>query len=279
MVRTGDSAYKARTQAQVAVCADGHSWFLLGASPDLRSQIENSPDLHPKAVRSTPIGGVILAGADLDHVLGLLVLRELQPLNVYATESVIAILRNNVIFGMLNRIPRQVSWNSFELGKDFAVSAPGRTEAAFTVEAISVSKRYPAYVRDHAIPLNESEAVVGLIIRTQGRSLAYLPNAGCVTPGLIEKLMSVDLLLFDGTFWSDDELVRIQGNGETARQMGHLPVSGPQGSLELLNSLPMRKIYIHINNTNPMLNQNGPECRQVREAGWQIAEDGWQLHL
>ena len=119
-----------------------------------------------------------------------------------------------------------------------------------------------------------------MIDSASGKRLAYMPTVPQVDDALLKELDSADLLLFDGTFWSDDELIRTQGSGQTARQMGHVPVSSPEGSLSRLAGLRHpRKIYLHINNTNPMLNQAGPEYRQVREAGWEIAEDGWQFDL
>lgn len=287
LARAGNPAFKSRTQAQVAVSANGEAWFLLGASPDLRSQIESCPDLHPRSQRNSPIAGVVLGGADLDHVLGLLLLRELQPLSVYATPSVQTILRGNPVFGMLNRIPRQADWISVSPGKAFSLRAPGAEASGLTCEAISLPGNYPAYVKDSeaALGMREEEAVVGLVVHANGghskvgKSLAYFPTAAAISPDLLDRLKSADLLLFDGTFWSDDELIRVQGSGQTARQMGHLPVSGAMGSLELLSRLPMPKVYIHINNTNPMLNQESPEYRQVRDAGWQLAEDRWQGQL
>jgi len=228
----------------------------------------------------------MLAGADLDHTLGLLLLRELHPLNVYATPSVATILRGNSMFGMLNRVPQQVNWLPITPGKIFPVQAPGESVPCFSCDPISVSNRYPAYVRGNAdSALVDTEAVLGLILRWNGesgsrpRSLAYFPNVPHISDQLLATLSSVDLLMFDGTFWSDDELQRLQPGAETARQMGHLPVAGPSGSLEILSQIKVPRIYIHINNTNPMLNENSREYRQIREAGWQLAEDGWQAQL
>lgn len=287
LVRSGSPCLKPRSQAQLAISRDGHSWFLLGASPDLRAQIESCPDLHPRSERDSPISGAILAGADLDHILGLLLLRELQPLTVYATPSVQKILRGNSIFRMLNRIPRQVEWIPLLPGVVFPIRSADGDNSGITCEAISLPGKYPAYLQDEGehLDLREDEAVLGLIIRSKSgpsvpdKSIAYFPTAAAISPALLDRLKAVDLLLFDGTFWSDTELIRVQAGGLTARQMGHLPVSGPGGSLEVLSPLSIPKVYIHINNTNPMMNQDSPEYRQVRDAGWQLAEDGWQSQL
>ena len=291
-VRAGTFSGKSRTQAQVAVSGDGKSWYLLGASPDLRAQIEATAALHPSVgVRESPICGVVLTSADLDHVLGLLLLRELQPLQVFATSSVQRILRDdNSFFRMLNRIPRQVDWNQFVPGTEFEPFAMGvgtnagssMVQSGLVCTAISLGTRYPAYVRaERAELLQPEEAVTGLIVKSaSGKSFAYLSAVGEIDEALLAALDKIDVLLFDGTFWSDDELIRVDSSGATARQMGHIPVGGPDGSLRQLAVLKKtRKIFIHINNTNPMLNDAGAEYRAVREAGWEIAEDGWQFTL
>ncbi len=287
-VRAGTFAGKPRTQAQVAVSGDGESWFLLGASPDLRSQIEATPELHPRAgVRQSPISGIVLASADLDHVLGLLLLRELQPLRVFATASVLQILRqDNSFFGMLNRIPRQVEWSTIVPGAPFAICPANRPAddqpSGLVASAIRLGTRYPAYVTPtRAQQLQPEEAVTGLIVESAtGKRLAYMSAVGEINKNLLETLDGVDVLLFDGTFWSDDELIRVDSSGARARQMGHIPVGGADGSLRQLAQLRKpRKIFVHINNTNPMLNESGAEYREVREAGWEIAEDGWQFTL
>jgi pyrroloquinoline quinone biosynthesis protein B len=288
-LRAGTFQGKPRSQTQVAISADDKSWFLLGASPDLRSQIEATPDLHPReqpsgqAPRHSPIAGAILSNADVDHTLGLLLLRELQPLRVHAADSVRRILtEDNSMFAMLQRVPNQVTWTTFTPGTTFPLQTPAGEDSGIRVRALSLGTHYPAYVparRQAELAVNE--ASLGLIIESPtGRRLACMPAVPQIDDALFHEFESSDVLLFDGTFWSDDELIRIQGSGQTARQMGHVPVSSPDGSLAKLAQLRRpRKIYLHINNTNPMLNESGPEYRQVRDAGWEIAEDGWQFDL
>ena len=282
-VRAGTFAGKRRTQAQVIVRGEDESWFLLGASPDLRSQIEATPELHPQAgVRISPIAGVVLTSADLDHVLGLLLLRELQPLRVFATASVLQILQeDNSFFGMLNRVPRQVEWSRIVPGAPFELTSVEGRRSGIVGTAMTLATRYPAYVTPkRAGQLRSSEAVTGLIVESSGRRLAYLSSVGSIDEKLMETLNNVDVLLFDGTFWSDDELMQVESSGATAHQMGHVPVGGSDGSLRRLAELRHgKKIFIHINNTNPMLNESSPEHRAVRDAGWEIAEDGWQFTL
>jgi pyrroloquinoline quinone biosynthesis protein B len=275
---------KARTQTQVAVSDDGHAWFLLNASPDLRMQIEQSAALQPNgSTRSSPINAVVLTSADIDQIAGLLSLRELQRFRIYSTPSLGRILREaNSIFGMLNRAPQQVCWMDMTLGPEFALLRISGEDSGLRCKAISVGDKYPVYVSQRCVSsLRGSEAQVGLVITgASGKRLAYLPAVSAISAELIELLQGVDVVLFDGTFWSDDELLQVQGSGATAREIGHVPVFGPQGSLELLKHLKRRrKVFLHINNTNPMLNESGPEYRELTASGWQLAEDGWRLNL
>jgi pyrroloquinoline quinone biosynthesis protein B len=280
-VRAGTFHGKPRTQTQVAITPDGRSWFLLGASPDLRAQIEAAPELYPRdGVRQSPLAGVVLANADLDHVLGLLLLRELQPLRIHATASVRRILReDNSMFGMLHRIPDQATWTDFESGKELPLCDAQGMDSGLRCRATSLSTHYPAYVTaERQLQLPPGEASLGFILHSNsGSRLAYMPAVPQVDDALLAELDACDVLLFDGTFWSDDELIRVQGSGQTARQMGHIPVESIL--IKLAGVRRPRKIFLHINNTNPMLDEASAEHRQVRDAGWEIAEDGWQFNL
>ncbi len=289
-LRAGTFRGKARSQAQIAISVDNRSWFLLGACPDLRTQIEATPELHPReGIRQSPIAGVVLANADIDHVLGLLLLRELQPLRVYATDSVRRIVtEDNSMFAMLQRIPAQVSWNNFAPQKTFRLETPSGEDSGLRCRGLSLGTHFPAYIsQQRQSQLTSGEASLGLIIESpSGKRLAYMPAVPQIDDSLLKEFESADVLLFDGTFWTDDELIRVQGSEhtvQTALQMGHVPVSSSdlsEGSLSKL-AVPRRprKIYLHINNTNPMLNEAGPEYRQVRDSGWEIAEDGCQFDL
>ena len=282
-VRTGAFQGKPRTQTQVAVSNDQLSWFLLNASPDLRTQIEDSSFLHPrKGQRDSPINGVLLTSGDIDQIAGLLSLRELQPFRIYCTPSIRHILQeDNSVFAMLNRVPRQVSWTEIQAGESFPLLSPAGDDSGICASVFSLGTRYPAYVSPQRTgSLRAEEALLGAVIEASGRRLAYLPAVPVIDDALLQRLESADLLLFDGTFWSDDELIQVQGSGATAREMGHVPVSGAEGSLRKLAELRHpRKMFIHINNTNPMLDESGPEYREVRNAGWEIAEDGYRIQL
>ena len=277
-LRQGAVSIVPRTQVQLAVSA-GDSWCLIGASPDLRSQIESTQDLHPsEGLRHSPIGSVVLPCAELDQVLGLLLLRESQALRIYATPSVRAILQeDNSMFGMLQRDPEQVTWCDVQAGTPFEPVGGVRCLA------VTVAGGFPWYVSEsRRQPLAPEEAVLALYLESAatGRTLAYFPGAPCVDPAWLPCLERCEILLFDGTFWTDDELIRIQGHGRTARQMGHLPVSGSGGALESLAGLHHpRKLFIHVNNTNPMLDEDSPEYAAVRRARWDVARDGIEFEL
>jgi len=282
-LRAGTFPGKPRTQTQIAISQDNRLWFLLNASPDLRLQIEATPALHPRdGTRSSPVAGVVLTGADIDQVAGLLSLRELQKFRVYCTPSVGHIVRDhNSMFTMLNRVSVQAEWTHISPEGSFPLVTVDSQDSGLCCEAFSLPTRYPAYVGNRVVELAGAQASLGLIFSASGsRRIAYLPSVGKIDDALLHRLRGVDLLLFDGTFWSDDELIDVQGSGATAREMGHIPVGSANGTLNLLADLKRpRKVFIHINNTNPMLDESSPQHAQVRAAGWEIAEDGWQFEL
>jgi len=267
-----------RTQTQVAVSCDDKSWYLLNCSPDLRSQIEATPELHSQSkngIRQSPITGAILTSADVDCVLGLLHLREQQPLELYSTRTVRKVIReDNSLFRMLEQKPDQTRWNEIDPGAQ--ISARG-----INFKAVATGGDYPYYVQNGSrSELPEGSAVIGLIAETNHKKMVFFPGVREIADETLALLDTCDLLLMDGTFWTDDELIRIQGGGRTAREMGHIPVSGADGSMERLREVRRpRKVFIHINNTNPMLNEIGPEYQQIRQAGWEIAEDGMEFLL
>ncbi len=280
-LREGSFHGKSRSQLQVAISPDGTNWVLLNASPDIRTQIEADPVLHPRTgIRGTPILAIVLTTADLDQILGLLQLREFQEFQIYATAGLQQVIRDdNSMFATLNRTSGQVSWINTTPGETF--SLPFNGKASICCTPVSVGQHFPAYVSAHRREsISGDELLLGLMIKSSsGRCLAYFPSVPAIDAALHLNLAGADVVLFDGTFWSDEELCRIRGTGETARAMGHVPVSGPAGSIEKLSALKARKIYVHINNTNPMLDESGPEYRQAHQAGWEIAEDGWEFEL
>jgi pyrroloquinoline quinone biosynthesis protein B len=263
-------------QAQIAYSCEPDEWTLVNASPDLRFQIEAAPELWPHDGRRSPIAKVILTGADADQVLGLLLLREFHSFAIHSTPAIRAILtEDNSLFAVLARFSGQVCWRDIPLDAPF--SAGGAR-----AEALPLAGSFPGFVsQKRAARLNPLEAVIGLLLTPEagGKTLAFLPGVGGVSDALLERLQSCDFVLFDGTFWSNDEPTHIPGLGRTALEIGHLPVSGPGGSLDRLAELSSRKIYIHINNTNPMLDEESSEYRRVRDCGWEIAREGTEIVL
>src|SRR5215467_5873118 len=239
-LRAGTIQAKARRQESVAVSSDGRSWLLLNASPEIREQIESFPGLHPQAPRHSPIRGIVLTNGDLDHTLGLLSLRESYPLVLHATDRVRAgFVEHNVLYRTLQRFPSQVTWRTLALGAEEEVP-----ETGLAIEAVPVPGKPPIHLES----------------RPDGRRLAYFPAAGALTPMVGKALEDADGVFFDGTFWSANELPA-QGLGtKRAEDMAHLPVGGDGGSLAALRGLrASRRIYIHVNNTNPLLREDSAE--------------------
>jgi pyrroloquinoline quinone biosynthesis protein B len=269
-VRSG--AGVARTQSSVAVSADGRSWFLINASPDVRTQIEASPALHPRGDRATPLEAVLLTDAELDHTLGLLLLREARAVTVYATPAVQKTLRDGS--GILSLLERYcaVEWRAVVPGADLPL-ADGLSCRAFDV---------PTTKRDRFGSDVDHGRVVGyrLTDERSGGTLVYLPGVQALTPGVRAEIEGCDCLLIDGTCWRDDELVRLGLAGKTSREMGHLPIDGPDGSLAQLPSLGVgRTIFVHMNNTNPVLLAGTPERRAVEDSGIDVAVDGLEVEV
>lgn len=279
-----------RTQSQIAISRNGRDWHLLNASPDLRVQIERTPELHPQSrhpSRQTPIGSVTLTNADLDHVLGLLLMRESQPLSIYATKSVQEVLlETNMVFRMLRQFDGQTIWHDLEPGNEVQLQDARAVSSGLYVEPVTLIGKPPLYARTSRAesahdPL--SPPVVGLIIREEGSAvkLGYFPGVASLTDELLNRLDSCDLIFFDGTFWSDDEMTRAHGLSRTARDMGHVPLSGPDGVLQGLSGLRanIRRCFIHINNTNPILNEASRERALLYQYGWTVSYDGMELAL
>jgi pyrroloquinoline quinone biosynthesis protein B len=284
-LRDGTLKATARTQESVAVSADGAGWFLLNCSPEIRHQIESFEGLHPRAARHSPIGAIVLTNGDLDHVLGLLSLRESHPLVIYATESVRdGFTEGNGLYRTLQRFPEQVTWRALKLGREDALAGVDGQPSGLAIEPVAVPGKPPIHLenRPGGRRATEPEDNIGLRIRetATGRRLAYFPAAGGVTPVVREALADADTLFFDGTFWSSDELPA-QGLGtKRAADMAHLPVGGPEGSLAALRDLrATRRILIHLNNTNPVLREDAPERKEAEAAGWTIAWDGMEVTL
>jgi pyrroloquinoline quinone biosynthesis protein B len=269
-----------RTQESVAVSADGDAWFLLNASPEIRGQIESFPPLHPRAPRHSPVAGIVLTNGDLDHCLGLLSLRESHPLTVYATDHVRrGFTEGNVLYRTLQRFPEQVTWRVLKAGHEEEMTVEGRP-TGLALSPVAVPGKLPIHLEGRLAPDPEDNVALRIRESKTGRTLVYAPAVGAVTPAVRMALQGADCLFFDGTFWSSDELPA-QGLGtKRAEDMAHVPVGGPEGSLAALQGMPRaRRIFIHINNTNPLLRENGPERQAVAREGWEVAYDGMEVLL
>jgi pyrroloquinoline quinone biosynthesis protein B len=280
-LREGTVRAQPRTQECVAVSADGAAWLLLNCSPEIRQQIEGFPGLHPRGPRDSPIAAILVTNGDLDHCLGLLSLRESHPLVVYATEPVRrGFVEDNVLYRTLERFPGQVTWRTLKLGGDEAIAGPDGRTTGLTVTPLAVPGKPPIHLEHRAPPAAEDN--IGVRVREQatGRVLAYCSAAASVTDDMRRVLDGADAVFFDGTFWSSDELPALGLGTKRAEEMAHLPVGGSGGSLAGLAGLrARRRVYIHINNTNPMLRDDSAERAQVDAAGWEIAGDGMEVRL
>jgi pyrroloquinoline quinone biosynthesis protein B len=284
-LRAGHIRATPRTQESVAVSADGVRWFLLNVSPEIRHQIESFSGLHPKAPRHSPIDAIVLTNGDLDHTLGLLSLRESHPLVVYATERVRrGFTEGNVLYRTLERFPDQVTWRALRPGREEALAEVDGRASGLIVEAVAVPGKLPIHLELGLAPLGAGEPTdnVGLKIRdaATGRRLAYFPAVGGLTVDIRKALADADCVFFDGTFWSRDELPALGLGTKRAEDMAHLPVGGEAGSLAALRGLSApRRIYIHLNNTNPLLRDDSMERKEAEAAGWEIAFDGMEVRL
>ena len=268
-----DRAARWRTQCSLAISADDERWVLLNASPDLRQQILATPVLHPKAApRHSPIAAVVLTNGDIDHIAGLLTLRESHRFDLHATGTILDVLAGNPIFDALD--PAYVARHRMAL--DEAIEVAGLEILAFAVPG-----KVALYLeRGEPVIGGESEDTVGLEIRAGDARFFFVPGCARVTEALAARLEGAPLVFFDGTLWSDDEMVRSGTGAKTGTRMGHMSVSGAEGSLAALSALGVgRKIYIHINNTNPMLLDDSPERAAALRAGWEVAHDGLEVCL
>jgi len=285
-VRRGEAAFASRNQSSIAVSADGRDWVLFNASPDIRQQIAATPALQPHAdgaLRHSPIKAVVISNGDVDHIAGLLCLREKEPFVLYGAQAVLETIAANPIFDVLDA--GLVSRRELPLGQTTAIEGPdGAT--GLTVEAYAVPGKIPLYLeqegRDPKEYLSETGDAIGLRISTPGASdaLHYIPGCAWIDDTLQARLKGSGVLLFDGTLFTDSEMLDAGLGAKTGGRMGHLPISGPDGILERFAGLDIeRRIFIHINNSNPILDERSDARAIVEEAGWQVAYDGMEIEL
>jgi pyrroloquinoline quinone biosynthesis protein B len=282
--RAGDTAARARTQSSLAVTSDGARWFLLNASPDLRQQIAANPPLQPRSgPRDSPLAGVVLTNGDVDHVAGLLSLRESQSLAVYAAERVLALVGANSIFKVLDE--KLVARRPLKLEEPVALAGAKGEPSGLEVVAYIVPGKVALYAEDQKAGPGFGTRpgdTIGLEIveRVTGASFHYLPGCAEMPDGLRTRLKGAPLVFFDGTLWRDDEMIAAGLGGKTGRRMGHMSVAGNEGTIAAFKDLGVaRKVFIHINNSNPMILDDSPEHAAAEAAGWQVAWDGMEIAL
>ncbi|MDG1208509.1 MAG: pyrroloquinoline quinone biosynthesis protein PqqB [Paracoccaceae bacterium] len=262
-----------RSQSSIAVSANGADWAIINASPDIRYQIAACPQLHPTGPRISPIKSVFVTNGDIDHIAGLLTVRERQPFTLFSTSEIGKVLTENRIFDAVNRevVPRE----TVTLGAPFEL-APG-----VTAEPFSVPGKVPLFMEGETVDTElEGEQTIGVALSAGGATAYYIPGCAKLTPTLEERLQGAEMVIFDGTVWLNDEMAR-QGVGQkTGARMGHMSMAGEQGSIAAFAPLNVkRKVFVHMNNTNSVLDPTTPERTEVEAAGWLIAEDGMELTL
>lgn len=261
-----------QSQSSIAVSA-ASAWTILNTSPDIRTQLENTPALHPTGPRELPLANVILTNGDIDHVAGLLVLREQQPFTLYATPEILRILDENPIFNAVNKAV--VDRVAIELGQSFSLSD------GLDAELFAVPGKVPLYNEGETVVTDlEGEQTVGVEFKAAGQTIYYIPGCARLTDRLAKRIQGADLLFFDGTLWRDDEMIQSGLSQKTGARMGHMSMSGAEGSMAALEPLGIgRKIYVHMNNTNPVLRPDSAERAEAEANGWTIAMDGMEVSL
>lgn len=283
--RSGDPAARQRTQSSLAVSADGERWVLFNASPDLRQQINDNDVLQPsgQALRASPIRAVVLTNADVDHVAGLLNLRESQPLALYATERVQGVLGANSIFNVLN--PAFVERRPIRLETITELHEQSGESLGIRVRPFAVPGKVALWLEDASAGANfgsvEEDTIALEILDADGNTaFFYIPGCAAMPAALADRLRGAPLVFFDGTLWVDDEMIRDGVGVKTGQRMGHMSVSGEAGTLAAFAGLDVaRKVFIHINTTNPILLDDSAERAAVQAAGWEVSFDGMALEV
>ena len=278
-MRKGSIRAQSRTQSSIALSADNVDWVLFNASPDLLAQCKAFPELQPaRAIRDTAIRSIVLMDAQIDHTTGLLMLREGRPLEIYCTDTVREDLSTgNPLFGILEHYCG-VHWRRLPTEAGNRFSPLGAEGLSFT--AVPLKSKAPPYSPHRNDPREGDNIGMRIADPRSGKVLFYAPGLGEIEPQLQPFLEEADCLLVDGTFWTDDEMIRLGISSKHARDIGHLPQSGAGGMLDALAPLKAaRKILIHINNTNPILDEDSAERRTLEHSGIEVAHDGMDIEL
>jgi pyrroloquinoline quinone biosynthesis protein B len=284
-VRQGKGGLAPRSQASVAVSADGRQWVLLNAAPDLRQQINDTPELYPhpnEGPRNSPIKAVVLTNGDVDAIVGLLCLREGQPLTIYGTARVLDVLASNSVFDVLDA--RLVKRVVMAYDRPFAVEGPAGP-VGMTIEPFPVPGKVPLYLEDEkagaGFGTQEGDTTgLKVIDAASGHYFFYIPGCAKLDDALRARIKGAPLLFFDGTLYTNDEMIAQGLLNKTGDRMGHMNMSGSAGSIEQIAPLDIgRKIFIHINNSNPALREDSPERAAIETAGWEVSYDGMEVRV
>lgn len=269
LARAGD--IPPQSQSSVAFSANGEDWAILNASPDIREQMARAAILHPTNLRTSPLRSVLLTNGDIDHVAGLLTLREQQEFTLFATAEIHHVIAENPIFAALN--PDYVSRVQIALDQAFTL-VPG-----LTAELFSVPGKVPLYLEGDEVQTDlVGEQTVGVHLRAADRDVYYIPGCAAMRPDLRDRIDGADMVLFDGTLWQDDEMVRAGLSQKTGQRMGHMSMSGEDGSISAFENIKVgRKVFVHMNNTNPVLRPGSEQRKMVEAAGWTVAFDGLEV--
>ena len=282
--RSRDPSARQRTQSSIAVSVGGEHWFLFNASPDLRKQINDNDVLHPsQGLRHSPIQGVVLTNADVDHIAGLLNLRESQPLRLYGTRKVLDVLEANTVFNVLN--PKFVVRESFVLDEPIELNLASGEPSGIVVVPFAVPGKVALWLEDETKGVSLAavgEDTIALEVRNSDGEVQFFYVPGCaeMTDDLAMRLRDAPLVFFDGTLWRDDEMIRDEVGIKTGKRMGHMSLSGEDGTIQAFDNLQVaRKIFIHINTTNPVLLEDSEERALATKAGWEVSYDGMEIVL
>ena len=285
-VRSRQPGTSRRTQSSIAVSVDERNWFLFNASPDLGSQIQDHKQLHPDpsyGLRHSPILGTVLTNGDVDHVAGLLTLRESYPLAIYATKRVQSVLKQNAIFNVLN--PKFVDRRDLLLNKKIELRTKNKKSTGLFVEPFSVPGKVALWLEDKKVGKNfgtveEDTIAVKISSKDKGEFFYYIPACANMTTDLAKKIKGSPLVLFDGTLWRDDEMIVSKVGVKTGKRMGHMSNSGSRGTIAVFKDIDVkRKVFIHINTTNPILVKGSEERKFAENSGWEVSYDGMELVL
>ena len=273
-----------RTQESACLTANGTDYLLINASSDIRTHIERCSALHPRALRDSPIAAIVLTNGDVDHCVGLFSLREWQPLVIYATASVWqSLVERNVLFRTLDRFAGHHTWRELIVDSEQELRSASGTPLGLTMRTVAAPGKVPLHLEGIAPP--EADQNIGLVLRAGSSTdsstahLAYFPSVGQITQTIHRTVAQADVVVWDGTFWSNDELIRQGVAQRSAQEMAHVPIGDENGSLARLSDLTSRRVLTHINNTNPILRDDSREHGRVTAAGWDVAYDGMELKL